>query len=230
MTGRKSATGLLTAVLVVTAFPLDFAGKLRVLRTKFLPGALHAIEGSGVSFRLLQILMLPGPGKMPLAHVCAVLSLLDGPPGCDPGFFFVWCRWAMNYRNAQDEPIVFRQLQDFISQFPFLAPSVFNLYVSKSEIFKQDMSEPEPEAESEAETGVRGRSEVGEVPPKHWHVHVASGDAQVPDSFLRPSETSGRSPVVGRLHAGSVCAIPHPREDLRCHRTEGFLQLLRLMA
>ena len=51
------------------------------------------------------------------------------------------------------------------------------------------------------------------VPPKHWHVHVASGvDAQVLDSFLRSSETSGRSPVVGRLHAGSVCAIPHPRK------------------
>ena len=61
------------------------------------------------------------------------------------------------------------------------------------------------------------------VPPKHWHVHGDSGvDAQVPDSFLRSSETSGRSPVVGRLCAGSVCAIPHPLEDLRCHRTEGF--------
>ena len=54
--------------------------------------------------------------------------------------------------NAQDEPIVFRQLQDVISQFPFLAPSVFNFYVSESELFMQDMSKPEPEAESEAET------------------------------------------------------------------------------
>ena len=35
--------GLLAAVLVVMALPLDFAGKLGVLRTKFLPGALHAI-------------------------------------------------------------------------------------------------------------------------------------------------------------------------------------------
>ena len=53
--------------------------------------------------------------------------------------------------NAQDEPIVFRQLQDAIGQFPFLAPSVFNFYVSESELFMQNMSKPEPEAESEGE-------------------------------------------------------------------------------
>ena len=81
MTGRKSATGLLTAVLVVTAFPLDFAGKLTVLRTKFLPGALHAIEGSGVSFRLLQILMLPGLGRcrwltFALSYLCWTVLLV----------------------------------------------------------------------------------------------------------------------------------------------------------
>ena len=54
--------------------------------------------------------------------------------------------------NAQDEPIVFRQSQDVISQFPFLAPSVFNFYVSESELFMQDMSKPEPEAKSESAT------------------------------------------------------------------------------
>ena len=32
---------LLARILVVMALPLDFAVKLRVLRTKFLPGALH---------------------------------------------------------------------------------------------------------------------------------------------------------------------------------------------
>ena len=64
----------------------------------------------------------------------------------------------MNYRNAQGEPIVFRQLLDVISQFPFLASSVFNFYVSKSELFMQDMSEPEPEAESEAETDSEGEA------------------------------------------------------------------------
>ena len=41
-------------LLVVMALPLGFVGELRVLRTKFLPGALHAIEGSRVSLALLQ--------------------------------------------------------------------------------------------------------------------------------------------------------------------------------
>ena len=45
---------LLGAVLVVMALPLDFSGRLRVLRTKFLPGALHAIEETHISASLLQ--------------------------------------------------------------------------------------------------------------------------------------------------------------------------------
>ena len=45
---------LLAAVLVVMALPLDFFGELRILRTKFLLGALHEIEGSAISCSLLQ--------------------------------------------------------------------------------------------------------------------------------------------------------------------------------
>ena len=41
---------------------------------------------------------------------------------------------AMEYRDAHDEPIVFRQSQNVFGQFPFLAPSVFNVYVSKFEL------------------------------------------------------------------------------------------------
>ena len=83
--------GVLAVVLVVMALPLDFVGKLRVLRTKFLPGALHAIDASKISFSLLQrlrtaVVCAVWSKKMPLAHVGAVLSLLDGPPGCDPFF------------------------------------------------------------------------------------------------------------------------------------------------
>ena len=47
LSGRVS--GLLHAVLVVMALPLDFSGKLRILRTEFLPGTLHAVEASGIS-------------------------------------------------------------------------------------------------------------------------------------------------------------------------------------
>ena len=44
LTGRVGR--LLTAILVVMALSLDFAGEMRVMRTKFLPGALHGIEAS----------------------------------------------------------------------------------------------------------------------------------------------------------------------------------------
>ena len=47
----------------------------------------------------------------------------------------------MNYRNAQNELIVFTQLQDVISRFPFLTLSVFNFYVSETDLFMQDMSQ-----------------------------------------------------------------------------------------
>ena len=32
---------------------------------------------------------------MLLAHVGAVLCLLDGPPGCDPVCYVVWCRFRL---------------------------------------------------------------------------------------------------------------------------------------
>ena len=102
--------GVLTAVLAVMALPLGFAGKLRVLRTKFLPGALRAIEGSRISFSLLQRLRsafvsAAWSKKMPLAHVGAVLSLLDGPPGCDPGFFVLWFRFRLLRRYLAFRPL-----------------------------------------------------------------------------------------------------------------------------
>ena len=102
--------GLLAAVLVVMALPLDFAGKLRVLRTKFLPGALHGIEGARISALLLHRLRSAFVSavwsrKMPLAHVGAVLTLLDGPAGCDPGFFVVWCRFRLLRRYLAYRPL-----------------------------------------------------------------------------------------------------------------------------
>ena len=38
---------------------------------------------------------------------------------------------AVEYRDAHDEPIVFSQFQNVFGQFPLLAPSVFNFYVSE---------------------------------------------------------------------------------------------------
>ena len=42
----------------------------------------------------------------------------------------------------------FTQLQDVISLLSFLALSVLNFYVSKTELFMQDMSKTEPKVES----------------------------------------------------------------------------------
>ena len=72
---------LRSRILVLTALPLDFAGKLRVLRSTFLPGALHGIDSllalcerlgpllflrSGLGGCLLRILGLCGPVWMGL--------------------------------------------------------------------------------------------------------------------------------------------------------------------
>ena len=82
---------LLARILVVMALPLDFSVKLRVLCTKFLPGALHGIDASVLSLGWLHRLRSACVSavwsrKVPLAHTGAVLTLLDGVVGCDPGF------------------------------------------------------------------------------------------------------------------------------------------------
>ena len=100
----------LARILVVLALPLDFAGKLRVLRTKFLPGALHGIEASSLSLGLLwrlrsAFVSAVWSRRMPLAQVGAVLTLLDGPVGCDPGFYIVWCRFRLLRRYLACRPL-----------------------------------------------------------------------------------------------------------------------------
>ena len=64
-------------LVLVLAIPLDFYGRLRVIRSMFIPDALHSIEASS------------------LANAGAVLGLLDGPSGCDPAFCVVWFRFRM---------------------------------------------------------------------------------------------------------------------------------------
>ena len=81
-----------------------------MLRTKFLPGALHAVEGARISSLLLHRLRTAFVSavwsrKMPLAHVGAVLTLLDGPSGCDPGFFVVWSRFRLLRRYLAYRPM-----------------------------------------------------------------------------------------------------------------------------
>ena len=73
-------------MVLVFALPLDYNGRLWVLRSMFIPGALHGITASflaGTSMRKLRAAFL-GSRRQPFASIGAVLSLLDGPSGCDP--------------------------------------------------------------------------------------------------------------------------------------------------
>ena len=97
-------------LVLVFALPLDFHGRLRVLRSMFIPGALHGVEASflaGASMRRLRaaILGVVWSRRQPLACVGAVLSLLDGPSGC-LAYCVVWfrfrkLRWYLAYRPGE---------------------------------------------------------------------------------------------------------------------------------
>ena len=100
---------------MVVALPLDFAGTLRVLRTKFLSEEPHGNEASRISFGLFQRLRSAFVAavwskKMHLVHVGAVLSLLDVPPDCGPGFYIVWCRFRLLRRYLAYNPREVRRL------------------------------------------------------------------------------------------------------------------------
>ena len=109
LNSRMSA--VLPRVRAVAVLPLDFVGKLRVLRTMHLPGALHGAEASLVSVSGLRRLRTAFcqaslSGGFHLANPGAVLSLLDGPVGSDPGFHVVWCRFRMLRRYMAYHPSV----------------------------------------------------------------------------------------------------------------------------
>ena len=91
---------VISRLVLVSALPLDFHGRLRVLRSMFIPGALHGIEASflaDTSLRKLRAAFLGAPWsrRQPFASIGAVLSLLDGPAGCDPAFCVVWFRFRL---------------------------------------------------------------------------------------------------------------------------------------
>ena len=96
-------------MLVVFALPLHFHGRLCVLRNMFIPGALHGIEASFLavsSVRKLRAVFcsVSWSSRQPLAHVGAVLSLIDGPVGCDPAFCVVWFRFRQMRRYLAYRP------------------------------------------------------------------------------------------------------------------------------
>ena len=80
-----------------------------------LPSALHGAEASLVSISGLRKLRTAFcqalSGGLRLANPGAVLSLLDGPVGSDPGFHYVWCRFRMLRRHMAKNSSVHDMVQ-----------------------------------------------------------------------------------------------------------------------
>ena len=77
---------VLSRLVLIFALPLDFHGRVRVVRSMYLPAALHGIEASLLasdSLRKLRssICSVVWSRRQPLANVGADLALLDGPTG-----------------------------------------------------------------------------------------------------------------------------------------------------
>merc|ERR1719323_436264 len=62
----------------------------------------------------------------------------------------------MEYKDRSGSPVVFKELQEVIGQFPFQAPTVFNFYLADFELPmpepEPETKKPEPEPEPEPET------------------------------------------------------------------------------
>ena len=91
---------VVSRLVLVFVLPLDFYGRVRIVRSMYLPAALHGIEASLLASDSLQRLRsavrrVVWSRRQPLASVGAVLSLLDGPTRCDPAFCVVWFRFRL---------------------------------------------------------------------------------------------------------------------------------------
>ena len=91
---------VISRLVLIFALSLDSHGRVRLVRSMFLPAALHGIEASLLasdSLRKLRysIHRVVWSRRQLLATVGAVLSLLDGPTGCDPAFCVIWFRFRL---------------------------------------------------------------------------------------------------------------------------------------
>ena len=91
---------VISRLVLVFVLPLDFHGRVRVVRSMYLPAALHGVEASLLasgSLRKLRsaVCRVVWSRRQPLANVGAVRSLLDGLTGCDPAFCVVWFRFRL---------------------------------------------------------------------------------------------------------------------------------------
>ena len=114
----------ISRLVLIFVLPLEFHGRVRVVRSMYLPAALHGIEASllaSESLRKLRsaIRRVVWSRRQLLASVGAVLSLLDGPTGCDPAFCVVWFR--------------FRLLRRYLALWPAEVGRVYRLLAMVSE-------------------------------------------------------------------------------------------------
>ena len=123
---------VIARLVLIFDLPLDFHGRLRYIRSMFIPGALHGIEASFLADASLRNLRAATFGvvwsdRQPLANVGAVLSLLDGPQLCDPAFCVVWFRFRMLRRylacRPSEVPRVYRLLDSVAEGCPGHGPA-----------------------------------------------------------------------------------------------------------
>ena len=91
---------VISRLVLIFVLPLDFHGRVRVVRSMYLPAALHGIEASLLasdSLRKLRsaVRRVVWSRRQPFADVGAVLRLLDGPTVCYPAFCVVWFRFRL---------------------------------------------------------------------------------------------------------------------------------------
>ena len=87
-------------LVLIFALPLDYHGRIRVVRSLCLLAALHGIEASLLASERLRklrssIRKVVWSRRQLSASIGAVLCLLDGPTGCDPAFCVVWIRFRL---------------------------------------------------------------------------------------------------------------------------------------
>ena len=90
----------ISRLVLIFILPLDFHGRVRIVRSMYLPAALHGIESSLLASDSLRKLRssfcrVVWSRCQPMASVGAVLSFLDGRTGCDPAFCVVWFRFRL---------------------------------------------------------------------------------------------------------------------------------------
>ena len=100
VTLAKRVRLVIARLVLIFVLPLDFHGGLTVTITMFILGALHVVEASflaDASVRKLRtaVCRVVWFSQHPLASAGAVLSLLDGPDGCDPAFCIGWFRFRI---------------------------------------------------------------------------------------------------------------------------------------